>query len=68
MWKSEKHLSRIVRNCLLSDELCAEYASYFKDKSETELDELAKSFAFDNCVKRGRLNEILQEDGRRQVV
>lgn len=68
MWKSEKHLARIVRNCLLSDELCSEYASYFAGKSEAELEELAKSFAFDNCVKRGRLNEILQEDGKREVV
>lgn len=66
LWRSEKHLSRVVRNCLLSDELCAEYASYFADKSEAELEELARSFAFENCVQRTRLNEILQEDGRRE--
>lgn len=68
MWHADKHLFRIVRNCLLSDELCAEYASYFADKSEDELDQLARSFAFENCVKRQRLNEILQADGRREAV
>jgi aryl-phospho-beta-D-glucosidase BglC (GH1 family) len=67
MWHAQKHLSRIVRNCLLGDELCAEYASYFKDKTEAELDELARSFAFENCIRRDRLNEILQADGRREA-
>ncbi|BEI82494.1 hypothetical protein CcaverHIS002_0303620 [Cutaneotrichosporon cavernicola] len=65
MWRSERHLTRIVRNCLLADELCCEYAAYFADKSEAELEELARSFALENCVKRERLNAILQEDGRR---
>ncbi|KLT46030.1 glycoside hydrolase [Cutaneotrichosporon oleaginosum] len=66
-WRAEKHLFRIVRNCLLSDELCAEYASYFAGKSEAELDEIARSFAFENCVKRERLNQILQADAAREV-
>ena len=34
-------------------------------KTEDEFEELAKSFAFENCTKIDRLNNILQEDGRR---
>lgn len=68
MWKTDKHLGRIVRNCLMSEELCAEYASYFEGKTEAELDELAKSFSYENCKQRVTLNEILQEDGRRALV
>lgn len=65
MWKTRKHLFRIVRNCLMSEELCGEFASYFEGKSMEELDALARSFSYENCVQRKRLNEALQEDGRK---
>lgn len=65
MWKTDKHLFRVVRNCLMSEEMCGEFASYFEGKSLQELDDLAKSFSFQNCVQRTELDEILKEDGRR---
>jgi hypothetical protein len=46
--------------CYRQEELCDEYASYFKDKTLEELDELAKSFHFDHCQQRTKLNEILR--------
>jgi hypothetical protein len=44
-WTTDKHVARVVRNILLSEELCDEYAEYFRGKSEEELEEIAKSFA-----------------------
>lgn len=65
MWRANKHISRLVRNCLMSEELCPEYASYFKDLSFDRLDEIAKSFSYENCKQRTRLNEYLMEDSKR---
>ncbi len=36
----------------MSEYLGWEFAELFKGKSEDELEELAKSFAFENCVER----------------
>ena len=64
-WRGTKHISRMIRNCLLSEEMCVEYASYFEGKSEQELEAFARSFALENCVQRKRLNEILTEASKR---
>ncbi|KAK1921050.1 glycoside hydrolase superfamily [Papiliotrema laurentii] len=61
-WKGVKHINRVLRECLLSEELCVEYASYFKDKSMEELDQLAHSFALSSCDQREKLNKILGDD------
>lgn len=49
----------------MSEYLGQEFADSFKDKNEDEFEELTKSFAFENCIKRDGLNMILQEDGRK---
>jgi hypothetical protein len=38
-----------IRKLTLQEELCREYASYFKGKTTEELDELAKSFSLSEC-------------------
>ncbi|KAF2185325.1 glycoside hydrolase family 5 protein [Zopfia rhizophila CBS 207.26] len=38
------------------------YGKLFEGKTEAELEELAASFRFDNCVRRSHLNEILRRD------
>ncbi|EIW65879.1 hypothetical protein TREMEDRAFT_35989 [Tremella mesenterica DSM 1558] len=68
MWKMSRHVSRMVREILLSEELVHEYAQYFCDKSKDELEELAKSFAFENCIQRERLNDILKKDAGGEVM
>lgn len=66
---------------LLSEELLKEYVELFRGKSETELDELAKSFllcmfrfrcdhmrrltCLANCDQRDRLCQMLAEDAKR---
>ncbi|KAK3626951.1 endo-1,4-beta-glucanase [Elasticomyces elasticus] len=61
-WGLEGHVHRVVREMLVSELLTYEYASYFEGKSMEELDELAASFKFENCLKRDGLNKILQAD------
>jgi len=56
---------RLRTQLIPQEELCNEYAEYFRGKSEAELDELAKSFALENCLQRERLNAILSEDSKR---
>ncbi|WVR08845.1 hypothetical protein IAU60_005903 [Kwoniella sp. DSM 27419] len=64
-WKTKDHLSRLVRNILLSEELVVEFAECFRGKSIKELDELAKSFEFAQCTQRTRLNDILKADSKK---
>ena len=55
----ERHITLLVRNILISEALVPEYCNLFRDLSEDELIALAKSFSFENYVKRERLEEIL---------
>lgn len=64
MWGIEGHLLRVVRENLVSELLTYEFASYFKGKSFQELDEIAASFKFENCLQRDGLNEILKLDAQ----
>lgn len=61
-WGMEGHVHRVLRELLVSEMLTWEFASYFEGKSFEELDELAASFRFENCVKRDGLNDILKKD------
>lgn len=58
-WKLEGRVTRLARNMLIGEFMVKEWAEHFRGKSEDELDELAQSFKFQNCEKRGRLNGIL---------
>lgn len=60
MWTPTHHVGRVLRNILMSEELYPEYAAYFADLSFEELDELAASFKFENCVQRQGLNDAIK--------
>jgi hypothetical protein len=62
VWTFDRQVERVVRECLLSEYLGWEFAELFRGKTEEELEELARSFAFENCVKRDGLTRVLQED------
>jgi hypothetical protein len=62
-WNPTHHVERLIRNILLSDGLYPEYASYFDGLSFEELDALAASFKFENCIQREELNEIIRPKG-----
>ncbi|TVY64898.1 Beta-xylosidase [Fusarium oxysporum f. sp. cubense] len=65
VWTFERHVERVVRESLLSEYLGWEFAELFRGKTEEQLDELARSFAFENCIKREGLNAILRTDSAR---
>ena len=65
IWAFDRQTERAVRECLMSECMGWEFAELFQGKTEDELEELAKSLAFESCIKRNGLNNILQEDGRR---
>lgn len=62
LWSVEERVPRIARTILVSEFLVKEWADFFAGKSEEELDELAKSFLFENCVEREGLNQALREN------
>lgn len=64
VWTIDRHFERVIRETLLSEYLGWEMAEYFEGKSEKELDELAASFKFENCLVRGALNAVLSEDAQ----
>ncbi|EJU04713.1 cellulase [Dacryopinax primogenitus] len=60
-WRPNNHIGRIMRNILLSEELIPEYAAYFDGLTNQQLDEMAASFKFENCMQREGLNLVLRE-------
>ncbi|KAG8893517.1 hypothetical protein FRC00_010416 [Tulasnella sp. 408] len=60
MWNVTTHVGRVLRNILLSEELYPEYAAYFQDLSFEDLEEMAASFKFENCVQRQGLNDAIK--------
>ena len=60
-WTLEERITRIGRTMLLAEFLVKEWAELFRDLDENQLDELATSFAFENCVERDGLNRVLRE-------
>ena len=55
-------IGRLSRNILVAEYLVKPWAEHFRGKSESELDEIAKSFLFENCLKREGLNKVLQDN------
>ena len=56
---AERHIALLVRHILIAEALLPEYCNLFKGLSDEELIALAKSFRFENYVKRQRLENIL---------
>ena len=62
VWKLSDRVGRLARNILVSEFLIREWAEHFKGKTDAELDEIAQSFKFENCVHRDGLNKVLTEN------
>ncbi|KAI0693062.1 glycoside hydrolase [Cytidiella melzeri] len=62
VWKLNDRVGRLARNILVSEFLVQEWAEHFRGKSEAEIDEIARSFAFENCLHRDGLNKILTDN------
>jgi hypothetical protein len=62
VWKMGARVGRLSRSILVAEYLVKEWAEHFRGKTEAELDEIAKSFKFENCLRRDGLNMILTAD------
>lgn len=62
VWKLSDRIGRLARNILVAEFLVKPWAEHFRGKSEAELDEIAKSFLFENCLKREGLNKVLTDN------
>ncbi|KAF6741194.1 endo-1,4-beta-glucanase [Ephemerocybe angulata] len=62
VWKWEDRVARLARNILVSEYLVREWAEHFIGLSEEEIEEVARSFRFDNCLKRDGLNKVLMDN------
>lgn len=60
-WGLRRHIECAVIQNFLAESFTAEFAELFRDKSMDELEELARSFSFDVCMKRDYLNKILSD-------
>lgn len=61
VWKFKERISRISRNILLAEFMVREWADHFEGMDEKQLDEIAQSFKFENCVHRDTLNKVLRD-------
>lgn len=61
-WKTERHLYRHVFQTFLAASFSEEFASLFEGMGPGELEECAKSFAFEECVQRDGLSQALREN------
>jgi len=59
-WGAKSRIGRLMRSILLSEPLIPEFADLFKAMSETEIDEMMKSFLFERCIPRNELAASLK--------
>jgi len=59
LWTFGKRATRLSRNILISEFMIKEWADHFIGKTEEDIDALAGSFKFENCLKRDGLNAAL---------
>ncbi len=55
----QREIALLVRHILIAEALLPEYCNLFKNLSEEQVIALARSFRYENYVKRGRLEDIL---------
>ncbi|KAF8648883.1 hypothetical protein AX16_006158 [Volvariella volvacea WC 439] len=64
VWKLSDRVTRLARNILISEFMIKEWAEHFVGLDELEIDNIAASFKFENCVKREGLNAILTANAK----
>ena len=60
LWTVDERTTRICRTMLMAEFMVNEWAEAFRGLDEAALEDLAKSFAFENCVQRDELNKALR--------
>lgn len=68
VWTVTERVNRMARALLLGEIFVQEWAAYFRGMDEAQLDALAQSFKFENCLKRDGLNKILMEHAQQATL
>ena len=63
-WATERHLLRATFQTFLANTFSLEFAELFKGKSMEELEALARSFHFEECVQRQGLNKAMSDHAK----
>jgi endoglucanase len=58
---TQREIELLVRNILLAEPMLKEYGELFRGMNEEQIDEMMRSFRFENCVRREELASILAE-------
>jgi endoglucanase len=58
---TQREIELLVRNILLAEPMLKEYGELFRGMDEAEIDDMMRSFRFENCVRREELASILSE-------
>ncbi|KAJ8521326.1 hypothetical protein ONZ45_g1972 [Pleurotus djamor] len=61
IWSLEERVARHTRQTLVAEFLTWEWAEVMKELDEAGLENLAQSFAFENCLQREGLNKALRK-------
>lgn len=61
IWHTRRHVEAHVLQSFLANSFCDQFAELFRDKDTDALEELARSFSLDECIKRDGLNKILSD-------
>lgn len=64
VWGVRRHIERQVFHLFLAHQYCQNFAALFKDKSIDELEQLARCFSFNECIKRENLDTLLGQSIR----
>ncbi|EED80297.1 hypothetical protein POSPLDRAFT_134931 [Postia placenta Mad-698-R] len=60
IWTLERRVEVLARNILVSEFMVKEWAEHFRGMDEPQLEKIAESFKFENCMGREGLNKVLR--------
>jgi len=60
IWNLDRRVEVIARNLLVSEFMVREWAEHFRGMDEADLQRVAESFKFENCMGREGLNKVLR--------
>ncbi len=65
-WRVQKRVARLARATVFADFMVKQWAEHFAGMDYGQLDELAQSFKFENCLTRDGLNKVLSDDAKKR--
>ncbi|KAL1866663.1 hypothetical protein VTK73DRAFT_4566 [Phialemonium thermophilum] len=61
-WDTRQHVRRNTVQTFLASSLCGEFAELFRGLDKPQLEELARSWALENCLQKEGLNAVIAQN------